>query len=1564
MPINIELDMNTTTAKRFLRSCAVSLPHMGRFWRKRESRATWPQSSIAIMSAVFSAVVALVGPVNVNAQTPANPFNYSRTTAFTYEPESGRVSTQTEHPTNAPSCVQTVFGYDAHGNRNATTTQNCAGASTSASFVSQGSSAQFSGVANQTITVGNNAGVVSNVLVSYPPGLFPSASSNGLHEQSFRHDPRFGVALQITGPDGLTSTVTVDDFGRPTRIMAPDGTSTVTFYCVLSGTGSDLSSNSAECPAPSADEVPAGAAMFIQSEPRGTNGSKIGAFSRAYIDRLGRPIRTVSESFDGVDQPGGRSGALVARDAVYSATGFKVIETQPFFLSSISSTLNGTYDVGASFTSYDVLGRATSVYVKDPSGLAGPKLFGLNSDHVLCSGYSGVGNYGCYGSQPAALTRYAYDGLLTTVTNDKGHTRTEEKNALGVAIRVTDATGAQIAYQFDAYGALTATKDALQNIVSATYDVAGRKVVLTDPDAGTVSYCYNAIGQLTARQNSNMRGSHVPVACPAQTSSGSEATPEPSWATFAYDQLGRLRERNEPEYKTTWTYDRYANGSACTRGVGKLCEVSTTNGTRRKLVFDSLGRPINSVQSGSDGPPLASAVSYDAITGRVASQTYPTGLRIGYSYTPRGYLERLKLLTAATVSPLPAPNGNVAASVILPAESTLWRAQLVNAWGTVERASYGNGVISNSTYQAATGRAVDLTAGVGSATSVLNYHYSWDSLNNLTARSDANGDGGSGAVSETFVYGDSLNRLTSYTVAAPAIPGLSRTVDMRYNALGMLLYKSDVGYYNYSAQGPGSVKPHALQSVWGSVNVTNRFDANGNLTSAASGKYRNVAYTSFNLPDSQSGVSGPVGTPRYTWVYDDAHARVKEVRVTAAGTRTTRYMHPDNVGSLGFEREENTNGGSSNRHFLMAGGQTVGALVSTTALPDLNGGVLTAPPELTQASLSKVEYWHKDHLGSLAATTDHAANVTARYAYDPFGKRRYTNGRYDANGELIVTWSSTSNAGTSRGFTGHEELDDVGLVHMNGRIFDPTVGVFLQADPLVTSPQDLQDFNRYSYCLNNPLTCTDPSGLTEDGYQPDGSFRLTIVCWVGGQNMCGPQPAQYGLGDGGYGQGGFAGSGSGGVGGSGIYFTPVTMPAYTQGNSYSASISASVVAFSTQTGGAFTIPGWDYYSMMSQFDAQMAAISSQMNAQMQAEMAAGAAALAAQQAYERMGPRNTVVPATSAATSGSWSGAAGWVHGGLTVASFAPSAIGSVFSLLDGAVYAYQGDYTSAGISVVAAGVGLFSDAGAAKAAMMGAREAAGARAAINGCCCFAAGTPVLTADGTKPIEEIREGDLVQSRDPITGATSLKPVTQLIHTEGKALFRLTLRNASGQLDVIEVTDNHPYWVHGKGWIDSSKLKPGMRLDSFQKKRLTVVSLQPLGRVEKTYNFTVADYHTYFAGASNAFVHNCACAKAIGEVASAANYRSLFTRARPDLPKGWEVHHSMPQMYEELMRVAGLNIHEVQFLRGVSPQIHSKITTEWTHFHKAAGGNPSATQVADFAKQLDRKYGGNFMWPGF
>ena len=63
-----------------------------------------------------------------------------------------------------------------------------------------------------------------------------------------------------------------------------------------------------------------------------------------------------------------------------------------------------------------------------------------------------------------------------------------------------------------------------------------------------------------------------------------------------------------------------------------------------------------------------------------------------------------------------------------------------------------------------------------------------------------------------------------------------------------------------------------------------------------------------------------------------------------------------------------------------------------------------------------------------------------------------------------------------RGYTGHEHLAWFGLVNMNARLYDPLLGRFLSPDPYVQMPDFTQNFNRYSYCLNNPLVYVDETG--------------------------------------------------------------------------------------------------------------------------------------------------------------------------------------------------------------------------------------------------------------------------------------------------------------------------------------------------------------------------------------------------------------------------------------------------------------------------------------------------------
>ena len=126
------------------------------------------------------------------------------------------------------------------------------------------------------------------------------------------------------------------------------------------------------------------------------------------------------------------------------------------------------------------------------------------------------------------------------------------------------------------------------------------------------------------------------------------------------------------------------------------------------------------------------------------------------------------------------------------------------------------------------------------------------------------------------------------------------------------------------------------------------------------------------------------------------------------------------------------------------------------------------------AAITDEQYTLKDHLGSIDVITNAVGAVVQELSFDPWGQRRNAT---NWQGMSEIDRLAFDADRTKRGFTGHEHLDEVGIIHMNGRIYDPKLARFLQADPFVQFPSHAQSHNRYSYALNNPLNATDPTGF-------------------------------------------------------------------------------------------------------------------------------------------------------------------------------------------------------------------------------------------------------------------------------------------------------------------------------------------------------------------------------------------------------------------------------------------------------------------------------------------------------
>ena len=208
-----------------------------------------------------------------------------------------------------------------------------------------------------------------------------------------------------------------------------------------------------------------------------------------------------------------------------------------------------------------------------------------------------------------------------------------------------------------------------------------------------------------------------------------------------------------------------------------------------------------------------------------------------------------------------------------------------------------------------------------------------------------------------------------------------------------------------------------------------------------------ITWYSYDLPKKiDYGTGGSAVSSEF--FYGTGRARYKQLRRAGSSVISTIYY----VGSL-YERETAA-GTTTHRHHIFAGGQAIGQMTRT------------------QAGANSFEYFHRDHQGSVTKVTNGSGSVIQSLSYDAFGKRRNADWSADTAGNRF-----NDTHFTKQGYTGHEHLDNVRLIHMNGRVQDPTLGRFISPDPFVQSPANSQNYDRFGYTYNNPLSYTDPTGF-------------------------------------------------------------------------------------------------------------------------------------------------------------------------------------------------------------------------------------------------------------------------------------------------------------------------------------------------------------------------------------------------------------------------------------------------------------------------------------------------------
>ena len=357
-------------------------------------------------------------------------------------------------------------------------------------------------------------------------------------------------------------------------------------------------------------------------------------------------------------------------------------------------------------------------------------------------------------------------------------------------------------------------------------------------------------------------------------------------------------------------------------------------------------------------------------------------------------------------------NGNGFLATISAGGSTRYTVTSMNAREQLTGATYGSNLAATF--------GVDSYGypNISSAGSIQDYRYAFNPVTgNLNSRQNFKR-----SLYESFSYTDNqdnLDRLTS--VAGP------RNLAMTYAANGNILTKSDISSSSAFTYGE-STRPYALTGVTSSAGVIPAINQTATYTASEKVNTLNedTCFASF--------------------VYNSQNQRAKmEVSQNGANILTRWYA--------GSSYMKETAGGIT-KEFTYIGGDAYTAPVAA----------------VTQAGTTTYYYLLRDYLGNITHLVNTANQVVAEYNFDAWGRRRSAD-----------DWSYTLDQNdlelfAGRGFTAHESLPWFNLVNMNGRLYDPLVGRFLSPDPFVQIPDYTQNLNRYSYCVNNPLKYTDPSG--------------------------------------------------------------------------------------------------------------------------------------------------------------------------------------------------------------------------------------------------------------------------------------------------------------------------------------------------------------------------------------------------------------------------------------------------------------------------------------------------------
>jgi RHS repeat-associated protein len=895
----------------------------------------------------------------------------------------------------------------------------------------------FGNTLTATVTALNEASAPSTTETYDPRGRFSVASANALgHTTTRTYDTQRAVVTDVTDPNGFVTHTDYDAFGTALR--------TTSYYGMASALSSVQFSKSFS---PGANNPLPTARYYTVSQTQGS------VPTITYFDKFNRTLLTETVGFGG--QP-------LFSSVLYDSRARSIMKSRSYF--------SGEPLVWES-VEYDRLGRARKTNAPDGTY----SISAANGLNITSAAFSATGTLltarqtlsdlegrtvaawefqtGVAGA-PAAVANLAALAAPISLTAPPAWWKRAGRFAFyadGSPWKVISPTGRQ-----------TITSYVPRSATTAVYGVT---TTVTDNDTGTsVHSTYDGFGR---------------VHSVTQTGSGGPASGEVITTSFTYDLLSRVLTKTAPEGVWTNVYDTSPRVGA-TGWKGMLFTKSSPGGYHERHEYDTYGRSVYTrVNVASDDTHnYESTATYDAL-GRPYTSTDAGGFTTRQVYNAYGF----------------------ASAVLNHADGTLLMETLtVDSQGRILTSRQGNGVHATDTYDNLNGNLMNTTVRRTASGPVIDSSsYQYNAFGNKTQRSRAllSGLGAAenqAAAVEDFAY-DGLQRLTSQTVVGKA------AATNTYDASGNITYRSGVGSYTYG-DGDEPDRVTFITRTSGSVQ-TIVYDGFGRVTSDSipNGRYREMGYTSFGqlsyvecsnqiAPGSLAATgASPLISASYTFDFDADGNRIRQGKYVSSVPYIAGNHWATSTTTVGSYEMRVTRRNNYYYTEIREDHAFPGGVFRITRNSPTTAGV--ADVTALNAPVTKMAYHIDGGQGSTEGVTDASATVTERSSYDAWGRRRDVSdwdGYQDSAG---YAYSSPEKPG----YTGHEDLDCAGLIHMNGRIYDAEWGRFLQMDPILQDPGSSQNFNRYAYVMNNPLNLTDPSGYSwlSDRFKSVGRFFGKVI---------------------------------------------------------------------------------------------------------------------------------------------------------------------------------------------------------------------------------------------------------------------------------------------------------------------------------------------------------------------------------------------------------------------------------------------------------------------------------------